>query len=144
MRDKVDTLGAAFTKKGLLGGKLDLNGSVAVSLARTTNDVSGGNYANNPLAVAGAPAGTVAAFYVPATALPVVTTNTVDLKLAGKYALNKDSAVRVGYRFQHMSSTDWAYDGLQFGGLSGVLPTNQVAPSYNVHTIMVSYLYMFR
>jgi MtrB/PioB family decaheme-associated outer membrane protein len=144
MRDKVDTLGAAFSKKGLVGGKLDLTGSVAVSRARTTNDVSGGNYANNPLAVTGAPAGTVAAYYIAASALPVVTTNTIDLKLAGKYAVSKDSAVRVGYRYQHMTSTDWSYDGLQYGGLAGVLPTNEQAPSYRVHTITLTYLYAFR
>ena len=144
MRDKVDTFGAAFTKKGLVGGKLDLTGSVAVSRARTTNDLSGGNYANNPLAVTGAPAGTVAAYFIAASALPEVTTNTVDLKLAGRYTLSPSSAVRVGYRYQHMTSTDWAYDGLQYGGLAGVLPTNEFAPSYTVHTISVSYLYTFR
>jgi hypothetical protein len=144
MRDKVDTLGAAFTKKGLVGGKLDVSGSLAVSRARSTNDVSGGNYVNNPLAVTGAPAGTVAAYYIAASALPVVTTNTIDLKMAGKFALSKDSAVRLGYRYQHLSSNDWSYDGLQYGGLAGVLPTSELAPSYTVHTITLTYLFTFR
>ncbi len=143
MIDKVDTFGLAATQKGLIGGKLDLAGSVAVSLGRTTNSVSGGNYVNNPLAVTGAPSGTVAAFYVPATALPVVTTNTTDLKLAAKYSLSKASAVRLGYRYQHMTSSDWSYAGLQAGGLSGVLPTNEKAPNYSVHTVVLSYLYTF-
>jgi hypothetical protein len=144
MRDKVDTLGAAYTHKGLLGGKLDLSGSAAFSRARTTNDPAGGNYVNNPLAVAGAPAGTTAAYFIAAQALPVVTTNTVDLKLAGSYALTKASAVRVGYRYQHMTSNDWSYEGLQFGGLTGVLPTNELSPNFTVHTITLSYLYTFR
>jgi hypothetical protein len=42
-----------------------------------------------------------------------------------------------------MSSSDWSYDGLQFGGLSGVLPTNELAPKYSVHTFVVSYIYTF-
>lgn len=143
MRDKVDTFGAGYTHKGLVGGKLDLSGSIAVSRAHSTNDVAGGNYANNPLAVTGAPAGTVAAYYIAAQSLPVVVTNTIDLKLAGRYALSKQAALRVGYRYQHMSSSDWSFDGLGVGGLAGVLPTNEVAPSYSVHTVTVAYLYSF-
>ena len=151
MRDKVDTFGAAFAKKGLLGGKLDVNGSLSLSRARSTNDVTGGNYANNPLllAVPAAPAvnpnlNSTAAYYISATPLPVVTTDTVEVKIAGRYALTKDSAVRVGYRYQHMTSTDWSLDGLQIGGLAGVLPTNETAPNYTVHTVSVSYQYSFR
>jgi hypothetical protein len=48
----------------------------------TNADFTGGNYANNPLAVTGAPTGTVAAFYIPATPLPTVITKTFDLRLA--------------------------------------------------------------
>ena len=76
--------------------------------------------------------------------LPVVTTDTVEFKVAGRYALSKDSAVRIGYRYQHMTSTDWSLDGLQIGGLAGVLPTNEAAPNYTVHTVTVSYQYSFR
>lgn len=144
MRDKVDTLGAAFTQRDLMGGKVDITAGLSFSRARSASDVTGGNYVNNPLAVAGAPAGTIAAFYIPATSLPVVTTNTTELKLSTKYALNKESAVRVGYIYQYMKSSDWMYEGMQFGGLAGVLPTNEQAPNYTVHTIVVTYLYTFR
>ena len=143
MRDRVDTFGATFRDTHLMGGRLEVDGTLAVSLARSTNDMHGGNYANNPLAVAGAPAGTVAAYYVPATPLPLVKTNTIDLHLSGKYALSKASAVRLGYRFQHMVSSDWAYQGLQVGSINTVLPTNEQAPRYTVHTIAVSYVYLF-
>jgi len=143
MRDAVNTFGASWLKKNLLQGKLDLSASVAVSLARSTNDVGGGNYVNNPLAVAGSTASTVAAYYISASATPVVKTNTVDFRLGGKYALSNASAVRLGYRYQHMSSSDWSYDGLQYGGLSGVLPTGEVAPNYTVHSFTLSYIYTF-
>lgn len=144
MQDRVDTFGAAYTRKGMLGGKLEISSSLAASRARSTNDPSGGNYVNNPLAVAGAPAGTTAAYFVAASSLPVVVTRTLDLSLAGRYALSKVSSVRVGYRYQHMTSSDWAYDGLQYGGLAGVLPTNELAPNYTVHTVNVAYTHSFR
>jgi len=144
MRDKVDTVGAAYTHKGLVSGKLDLNAGLSYSRARSTNDVAGGNYANNPLAVAGAPAGTVAAYYIAAQALPVVTTTTWDLNLSGKYALDKNAALRLGYRYQYMKSNDWSYDGMQPGGLSGVLPSYEQAPNFKVQTLSVAYLYSFR
>ena len=144
MRDKVDTLGLAFTRKKLMSSKLDVSGGLTWSQARSDNGVTGGNYANNPLAVAGAPAGTVAAFFIPATALPTVKTDTVELKLNLRYAVSKQQAIRFGYTFQHMKSTDWAFDGMQFGGLAGSLPTNEQPFAYNVHTVAVAYIYSFR
>lgn len=144
MRDKVHTLGLAFTRKKLLSSKLDVSGGLTWSQARSDTGVAGGNYANNPLAVAGAPAGTVAAFFIPATPLPTVKTDTTELKLNMRYAVSKQQAVRVGYTFQHMKSTDWAYDGMQIGGLSGGLPTSEQPFSFNVHTIAVAYIYSFR
>lgn len=144
MRDKVDTLGLAFTQKNLAGGKLDLSGGLTYSQARSDIGVSGGNYVNNPLAVTGAAAGTVAAYYIPATALPTVKTETTEFKLNGRYALSKQQALRVGYTWQHLKATDWAYEGMQIGGLAGVLPTSEQAPTYNVHTIGLAYLYSFR
>ena len=144
VRDKVDTFGLAYTHKGLAGGKLDLNASASLSQARTTQDISGGSYANNPLAVAGAPAGTIAAYFISATPLPLVKTDTVEAKVVGTYNLDKLTALRVGYRYQNMRSTDWGYDGMQFGGLAGVLPTNELAPSYTVHTVTLAYVLSFR
>jgi hypothetical protein len=147
MRDKVDTLGLSLKKKGLMAGKLELVGDVVFTRARTDNNVSGGNYANNPAAVANAAgaAGSTAAYYLAATALPTVTTNTTELKLSGQYTIDKSAAVRVGYTYQHMKAVDWAYDGMQVGGgLTGVLPTNEQAPNYTVHVVGVSYLYTFR
>ncbi|WP_395700027.1 MtrB/PioB family decaheme-associated outer membrane protein [Aquabacterium sp.] len=144
MRDRVDTLGASFTQRGLMGDRLELNGSLSFSRARSSNDVAGGNYANNPLAVTGAAAGTVAAYYIAAAPLPLVKTQTTELQFGARFAIDKQQALRVGYRYQHMRSSDWAYDGLQFGGLSGVLPTNETAPSYTVHTVGLSWLYSFR
>ena len=144
MHDRVDTVGIHAIRKNLLGGRLSLSGGFVYTHARTDIAVSGGNYLNNPLAVAGAPAGTLAAFYVPATALPAVTTETAELHFGGRYALSNQSAVHVGYRFQHMSTSDYAYEGYQPGNLAGALPTYQQSPNFNVSTIAVAYVYSFR
>jgi MtrB/PioB family decaheme-associated outer membrane protein len=143
-RDRVSTFGLALTRKNLAGGKLDVNGGLTVSDARTSNTNTGGNYANNPLAVAGAPVGTVAAYYIAATPFPDVTTRTTELRLGVKWRLDDARALRVGYLYQTMRSSDWAYDGLQFGGLAGVLPTLEQAPRYTVQTVGLSFIYSFR
>jgi MtrB/PioB family decaheme-associated outer membrane protein len=144
MRDKVETLGLNFNHKALLAGKVDVGGGVSWSRARSDIGVTGGNYVNNPLAVAGAPAGTIAAYYIAATSLPTVKTDTLELKLNARYSLSKDTRIGVGYIWQHIKAEDWAYDGMQFGGLVGVLPTGERAPSFNVHTFMVTFIKSFQ
>jgi MtrB/PioB family decaheme-associated outer membrane protein len=144
MRDTLDTVGLSFQQKGLLKERLELGGDLTFSRARTDNYAYGGNYVNNPLAVAGAPAGTIAAFYVPASNLPTVSTNTVQLRLNGSYHIDKASSVRLGYGYARMKSNDYAYDGMQPGGLTAVLPSYESAPSYVVHLIAASYNYTFQ
>ncbi len=144
MRDKVDTLGFEFKKKNFFSQKLDVVGDLVFTRARSENNVSGGNYVTNPYAVAGQPAGTVAMYFIPATSLPTVSTDTIELRLNGRYKLDKASTVQVGYTYAHMKSRDWAYDGMQNGGLSGVLPTLEQAPNYSVNVIVVGYQYLWR
>ena len=146
MTDKVDTLGFNLKKKGLLQGKLEMDGDLIYSRAKSDNNVIGGSYANNPAAVANGagPAGSIAAYYLAATALPTVTTDTIQLKVRGKYAINKSEAIKLSYSYSYMKAVDWAYDGMQTtGGLSGVLPTNEQAPNYTVHTVGATYVYSF-
>jgi MtrB/PioB family decaheme-associated outer membrane protein len=144
MRDKVDTLGLAVRKTGLLGGRLRLGGDV--SFARQTTDigVNGGSYVNNPLAIAGAPAGTTAAFFIAAQNLPTVTVKTTTVRLNGQYQLDKSSAVGMIYIYQRMTGVDWSYQGMQYGTGTNYLPTNEQAPNYTVQVVGVSYTYRFR
>ena len=144
MRDKVDTIGLSFKRDKLLAGKLDMLGSLSYTRAKTDIGVTGGNYAANPLNVGGVPpVGQFAAYYIPATALPQITTNTVNLQMSGKYIVSKVSSVWASYNFMHMGSYDYAYNGMQVGGLATVLPTMEKAPSYNVHSVGASYIYSF-
>jgi MtrB/PioB family decaheme-associated outer membrane protein len=144
MRDKVDTLGLSLRQKNLMAGKLDLAADLTFTRAKSDNNATGGNYVNNPLAVAGAPAGTIAAFFIPASALPTVTTDTVQLTVKGKYTIDKTSAVQVGYTYARMKASDYAYDGMNLAGLSGVLPSMEQAPNYTVHVIGAAYIYSFK
>jgi MtrB/PioB family decaheme-associated outer membrane protein len=144
LHDQIDTLGLAFSAKGLLAGKLQLNGDVSVTHAVTDTVFGGGNYVNNPLAVGSAPVSTIAAFYIPATSLPKVTTKTFDLHLTANYAVDKMRTVRVGYLYSYLYSQDWAYEGMQAGGLTQMLPSYEQNANYAVHAIAVSYVLRFR
>jgi MtrB/PioB family decaheme-associated outer membrane protein len=148
MRDKVDTFGAGFKYKNLMGGRLDILGDLVFTHARTDIGVAGGSYANNPFALAApAPAlgaGVPAVFFIPAANMPTVTTKTIDLRLVGQYSIDKSSAVRLLYWFQHMNSSDYVYDGMQFGTLTNVMPTNEQPFHYNVHVVGVSYIYRWQ
>ncbi len=143
MRDKVEALGLTLERRQLWAGKLTLGGELTYTQARTDNAVSGGNYANNPLAVSGAAVGTIAAFYLPASALPTVKSAAVELRLNALYALNAASTVRLAWIYGNFKSTDYAYDGMQLGGLSGVLPSLESAPRYVVNVVVVSYAHRF-
>jgi MtrB/PioB family decaheme-associated outer membrane protein len=144
--DTAHTAGIALTKKGLAGGRVQLAGDVAYSRARTKIAVKGGSYVNNPLALAGAPvlpAGEPAIFFVPAADLPTVTTDTVTLRLAGRYLLTRHSSIGAIYLFQRMKSSDYAYEGMQFGTAATIMPSNEQAPNYRAHVFGVFYSYSF-
>jgi MtrB/PioB family decaheme-associated outer membrane protein len=144
MRDKVDTAGIGVRYKGAMDGRLDLGGDLVYSRARTDNAMTGGTYANNPAAVAGQPAVSPAAIFIPAANLPTVKTNTIELKLTGQYAIDRVSAVRLLYWFQRLQSNDYAYAGMQYGTITSVMPTNEQAPNYKVHVVGISYVYRWQ
>ena len=98
---------------------------------------------NNPFAFAGAPAGTVAAFYVPATTLPTLSTNTTVLRLIGKYTVDVANSVRIVYSYMRMKSVDFSYDAMRDGGISGQFPTYETAPDCKVQAVAVSYIHRF-
>jgi MtrB/PioB family decaheme-associated outer membrane protein len=148
MRDKVDTFGAGFKYRNLMGGRLEMVGDVIYTHARTDIAVAGGSYVNNPFALAApAPAlapGVPAVFFIPAANTPTATTKTIELRLGGQYELDKASALRMLYWYQHLKSNDYVYDGMQFGTLTNVIPTNEQPFNYNVHVVGVTYIYRFQ
>ncbi len=143
MNDRTHTYGFSADRKNLAGGKLALGIELLLSLAASDNDVAGGNYVNNPLAVTGAPAGTIASYYLAAAPLPTVKTQRWDAMLNARYMLSAASTLRFGYRYAWLRASDYAYEGMQFGGLAGVLPTNETAPHYSLHVASLSYQHRF-
>lgn len=143
MSDRTHTYGFSADRKNLLDGKLTVGLELLLSRAASDNDVTGGSYVNSPLAVTGAPVGTIAAYYFAAAPLPTVTTRRWDAMLNARYALNAASTLRFDYRYAWLQASDYAYEGMQFGGLTGVLPTNEAAPRYSLHVASLSYQYRF-
>lgn len=139
MHDRVDTIGFSLKRKNLMASKLDLGGDLVFSRARTMVNVNGGSYVTG----VGGSSTNGPVYFIPAGNMPTVETDTVELRLNGKYKINKSSTVQLAYSFLHMSSTDYAYDGMQIGTVTIVMPTSEKAPSYNVHAIGASYIYSF-
>lgn len=140
MLDRANAVGVGLRKAF---GSLDVNGMAIYSHARWDNSVSGGNWGNNPLNGPGAAPTTVAAYFIPATPLPTVSTDNGELRLIGTYALDKLQSVRISYDYMRMRSNDFAYEGMQFGSLSSSLPTNEQPFSYSVSVIGISYVLNF-
>jgi MtrB/PioB family decaheme-associated outer membrane protein len=142
MRNAADTFGIELVKKKMLSGKLDLHASLLFTRVKSDIAVNGGTYVNNPRA---ATAGEPGAFFIAAENLPRVSNDIAEIGLKGEYRVNKDSAVRMLYSYQRLkSSADYAYEGLQFGSLTAVIPTNERVSNYSIHTIGVSYVYRFQ
>ncbi len=144
MKDKVNTIGAGFDWKNLASGKLEVMGNVLYSDARTDIGVTGGSYVNNPYAVAGKPPVDPAAVYIPAANLPTVSQKSIELQIAGQYALDKQSAIRAFYWWQKLRVTDYAYDGMQYGTVTSVMPTNEQVPNYSVSVVGLAYVYRWQ
>lgn len=140
MLDRVSSVGLGFRKRA---GRLDLTADYVVSRARWDNSVTGGNWANNILDGPGAAPTTIAAFFIPATPSPAVSTNTDELRLGGRYTIDGRHSLRVAYSYLHMRSDDLAFQGMQLGSLSSVLPTNEQPFNYSVSVFGVSYVLTF-
>lgn len=143
-RDQTATLGLSLAKNKVMRSKFDLQSSAVYSQGRTLTSVTGGSYANNPFAgVVGDPTSAIAAYYIPATALPPVRIQNLEIRLGGTYHLSNQSALRVGLGYQRLRVTDWRYEGMQDGGVQQVLPTREVATTYGITTVGISFVSRF-
>ena len=141
--DKVNSAGVTMVAKAVMDKPLDLTANFILSRANSDDNVTGGNWANNLLVGPGAPPTNIAAYFIAATPLPTVTTDTAELRISGVYNFAKTAALRLIYTYMRMSSTDWAYEGMQFGSMQGVLPSNEQPYNYSVHVFGVSYVVSF-
>lgn len=133
--DKVNTFALGFRSKGLMGNKLELNGDLVYSHSRSPITVNGGTFTSN---------GTVNVWYA-AQSLPEITSSMTEIRLSGKYAIDKASAVRLNYLGRRLRTADFQYDAYAYPvPFQSFLSTGQTSPDYTVHAVGVTYLYSFR
>lgn len=143
MRAHTNVAGLTVDWKNLIHERIDLKAQIVVTRASTDINVLGGSYANNPYAVAGAAAGTVAAYYIPAQPLPTIVANSLDARLGVKYRFARNQALHLTYEYAQLTDADFGYQGYQLGGASAILPTGQFAPYYHVQVFGLSYVAIF-
>lgn len=129
--DRVWTLGVG-AKSAHMGGKLTLTGDVVHARAKTNMDFTGG--ARN----------TTTRVFVPAVNMPGITSTMTDFRLGAKYDFTKESAVRLGYLFRRLRSSDPQFDLFGITSVQAYIGPGMRAPDYNVHALSVSYVYTFR
>ncbi|HZT76089.1 MAG TPA: MtrB/PioB family outer membrane beta-barrel protein [Vicinamibacterales bacterium] len=140
MTDLVHTAGLGVRKQI---DRLDLAGHVIYSRARWDNAVAGGNWQNNLLLGPGAAPTTVAAFFIAATPVPTVSTDTGEVRITGTYAVTPAQGLRLSYAYTRLRSNDLAYEGMQFGSVNAAVPTNEQPFSYSISAFGVSYVVSF-
>jgi len=144
--DKVHTFGVSAKVLGLFSERFDLLADLTYSYARTPISVSGGAYFGNGSTAPGPAFNNI---FIGAQNLPDATTQYLQLRLEGTYALDKVSAIRLVYIYGHMKTNDWQWDAYTNSSL-GVLavPTfpgpMMTSPDYNVNVVGLSYVYRFR
>ena len=137
LQENDTTFGIGMKHAGLLSGKLTLTGDATYSLGQTAYN-TGLNYPTSGTATCSAPsAGTCGS---PGT----IRNAMASLKFGGSYEIDKHSKLGLRYIYQHLTSNDFYYNGLQMGTTpNAVMPTNQTSGSYNVNVIAASYTYSF-
>lgn len=146
-RDKIDSLGFSVSRKNLLSGNLQLATQVMYTRARTDTAASGGSYVNNPLALAAPapalPSGTAAVFFIPAANYPTVRDDEITVTPTAQYVIKKRATLQAFYLFQKMMSSDWIYQGMQYGTGTSFLPSNESAPNYAISAGGLSLVFVF-
>lgn len=139
LTDQDTTVGIGAKQGGLMGSKLELAGDLTYSLGKT-GYVTQLNYATTTTGGLTCSDSHI----LSCGAVPEINNRLIQFKVVGRYQLDKSSKVALGYLFQQLRSTDYYYNGLQYGSTANtMLPTNQQAPSYSVNVITASYLLTF-
>lgn len=143
--DKVLTLGFSTQSNGWMAGKLDVKGDLSYTYARTPITMTGGTYYSNGLTTPG----NANNVWIAAESFPDITSKMIELRLNGKYKVDKASSTQVNYLYRHLTSEDWQYDAFTNSSL-GVLATQgyigngMTSQKYTAQAIGVSYLHSFR
>ncbi len=133
------TIGIGAKRNNLMDSKLD----IATDLTYTLGSTNYNTYFNYAAATTG---GLTCASpqFLTCGSLPTVQSKVLQLKLTGKYKVDKQSRVMMAYVYQQMNSTDYYYNAMQAGSTPlALMPTNQQAPNYTVNVVTVAYIHDF-
>jgi MtrB/PioB family decaheme-associated outer membrane protein len=143
LKDNDATFGVTVKQGGLMSDKLELAGDWSYSQGRTLYGTQL-NYFTTTLAAGGSL--TCAAAPISSCGdLPAIRNSMYQFKLTGTYQVDKTSQVALGYVYRRLSSTDYFYNGYQYGFTGNtLLPTNQQPDSYSVNLVAATYTYNFK
>ena len=141
LKDEDLTVGLGFRQAGLLQGRLELTGDVAYTHGKTgyTTQL---NYTQVPTTTGGATC--ASAQILSCGPLPEITSSITRFKLGGVYQVDKSNKVVLRYIQQRFNSTDYYYNGLQYGYTpSSLMPTNQQSPNFSIRALAATYVMNF-
>lgn len=131
--DKDTTLGLSAYQKGFLANKLDFAEALTYSLGNTVYKTQV-PYLSTCSATTALTCGST----------PNIVNSMLSIGLTGNYHVDKASKVSLAYMYQRLNSTDYYYNTYQTGyTATGVLATNEQAPSYSVSVVTATYTYDF-
>lgn len=135
LSDTDSTLGIGARQTRMLHGKLNLSEDLTYSLSKTS-------YSTQVQYVL---TGTAAIGTLSYGDTPDIKSALTQFKIAGDYALTKQSQMVFGYQYQRLKANDYYYNAYQYGYTpTTLIPTNQQEPSYSVNLIFVAYRYNFQ
>ena len=79
----------------------------------------------------------------PATAFPDLAAHSDNINLNARYAVDRQSKVRLNYFYRRLNSADWAYQQVGIENLTNVIGTNEVPAHFAVHGVGMSYIRSF-
>ena len=134
LKEDGNAIGFNAKRRGLMGGKLEILGDLSYSLDKS-------HYSTQvPYDAA---CGTSAKLSCGNT--PDIKSELITFKLTGNYQVDKNAKVALGYLYQKLNSSDYYYNGYQYGYTPNrVMPTNEQAPNYSVNMVTATYIHTFR
>lgn len=139
LKDDDSTVGIGAKQGGLMDSKLELATDLTFSFGKTVygtqlnyaTATTGGLTCSDP-------------HFLTCGDLPPISNKMLQVKLIGKYQLDKTAVVTAGFIHQQLESIDYYYNGLQTGSTANsMLPTNQQSGSYSVNVVTASYSLSF-
>jgi len=134
LEDDGNAIGLNARHRGLMGGRLEIVGDLSYSLDKSRYSTQ---------VPYDATCGTAAV--LTCGDLPDIESELIILKLTGNYQVDKSAKVALGYIYQKLNSSDYFYNGEQYGYTANrVMPTNLQAPNYSASVVTATYIYTFK